>query len=1006
MADIATRIIITTRNEASGELRKIAIDMDKLAASASTASRDIASGLLQTYGIMEGFSKIKAGLQGVIAITDDYRQATIAIASSLTETADQSKASLGAIYATNLAYAQETYLKMGQYAAAYGVNVRELGEALQILSVKGIVLTDAQQMENLAIIASRIKMITRGQVSSIQMSQELRAAMSGQSRATDQLAIILRTKLGPEWQKMLQLAVQNGTVLQFIADNLKGTAAASRDIQQTWYATYAAIQNTWDVTAVPAFQEMYADIVRYAKELNQYLIRHKDEIVTGIRALWRDIRTIIEGVASAVRFFAENKWARDLALSLAAAYAGAKMLPGILMAAGSAIQFINSMGTPGFFTTLLQVANTSSVAQFGKNLQAALVPIVGAGAAEQMGVAFGRSFALGVAAGIAAWSFLIGKSIAESVLDKTDKGQGTYGYGEWLKKMGASLAVMPDSVKLAATKGLPLALSSFDVTLDKIIGAGSKGVTSARAEQLRRARSEHYAKLRGEWDAESARLDEMWTSMVYPQGPLPAVAPPRAGKTTGQAAAVLQGFTLTREQITERLEAEQELARSVSRMRLSEYETANAEIAAEFDKFYTRLFPKEPFNAAGEIVDEADKARFDTLMDWYGGKLDDVAQKKLSFFKQLSGQLAALTKTDAENAITAHEAMIADLRRKGAGLPEAQAVIDQIDAAGRKRIEMQTLKGEDDISQRTRQLAMSDLQYQEWHGREMLKLLRKQYADKKDMLLQINQLEEAMNEKTALDRIAWTNQMRDQIEALTLTDYEARRRQIERQIEMQEWGAHEDQAQLDWIRRYRRAVEAQYGEGFEPGFKRGLTEYVRENTKSTFQYGVEVAKATAQGMSSAFENLFFDVFMGRLQQLQDYLTSFLESVSRAIAQMFAQQVAVGIVTGFYPASAQPGYQSPIWGGPRAAGGPVASGRSYLVGERGPELFTPGASGAITPNGALAGGNVRVIVNNNTPQPATARATPPRWNGREWVIGVVIDAYNRNSGGLRSALGGA
>lgn len=36
-------------------------------------------------------------------------------------------------------------------------------------------------------------------------------------------------------------------------------------------------------------------------------------------------------------------------------------------------------------------------------------------------------------------------------------------------------------------------------------------------------------------------------------------------------------------------------------------------------------------------------------------------------------------------------------------------------------------------------------------------------------------------------------------------------------------------------------------------------------------------------------------------------------------------------------------------GPRANGGPVDMGRSYLVGERGPELFTPGRSGMITPN---------------------------------------------------------
>lgn len=38
---------------------------------------------------------------------------------------------------------------------------------------------------------------------------------------------------------------------------------------------------------------------------------------------------------------------------------------------------------------------------------------------------------------------------------------------------------------------------------------------------------------------------------------------------------------------------------------------------------------------------------------------------------------------------------------------------------------------------------------------------------------------------------------------------------------------------------------------------------------------------------------------------------------------------------------------------RAAGGPVNAGRSYLVGERGPELFVPRASGNIMPNSALA-----------------------------------------------------
>ena len=46
---------------------------------------------------------------------------------------------------------------------------------------------------------------------------------------------------------------------------------------------------------------------------------------------------------------------------------------------------------------------------------------------------------------------------------------------------------------------------------------------------------------------------------------------------------------------------------------------------------------------------------------------------------------------------------------------------------------------------------------------------------------------------------------------------------------------------------------------------------------------------------------------------------------------------------------------------KADGGPVQGGRSYIVGERGPEVFTPGVSGGITPNHAL-GGSTNISIN--------------------------------------------
>jgi len=63
-----------------------------------------------------------------------------------------------------------------------------------------------------------------------------------------------------------------------------------------------------------------------------------------------------------------------------------------------------------------------------------------------------------------------------------------------------------------------------------------------------------------------------------------------------------------------------------------------------------------------------------------------------------------------------------------------------------------------------------------------------------------------------------------------------------------------------------------------------------------------------------------------------------------------------------------GYFDPLTGlgtaGPNfglADGGTARAGRTHLVGERGPELFTPGVTGTVTPNHAL-GGSTNVVVN--------------------------------------------
>lgn len=53
--------------------------------------------------------------------------------------------------------------------------------------------------------------------------------------------------------------------------------------------------------------------------------------------------------------------------------------------------------------------------------------------------------------------------------------------------------------------------------------------------------------------------------------------------------------------------------------------------------------------------------------------------------------------------------------------------------------------------------------------------------------------------------------------------------------------------------------------------------------------------------------------------------------------------------------------SGLFGGARAEGGPVAAGKSYLIGERGPEILSMGGNGFVSPNAAPKSGHTFVTV---------------------------------------------
>ena len=91
-----------------------------------------------------------------------------------------------------------------------------------------------------------------------------------------------------------------------------------------------------------------------------------------------------------------------------------------------------------------------------------------------------------------------------------------------------------------------------------------------------------------------------------------------------------------------------------------------------------------------------------------------------------------------------------------------------------------------------------------------------------------------------------------------------------------------------------------------------------------------------------------------------------------------------------------------FGGGKAKGGPVSAGTSYMVGENGPEMFTPSRSGTIVPSNAMGGvqvGSINITV-ENTGEQLTPAAQKQIANQVQGIVMATLVNERRSGGILR------
>ena len=159
----------------------------------------------------------------------------------------------------------------------------------------------------------------------------------------------------------------------------------------------------------------------------------------------------------------------------------------------------------------------------------------------------------------------------------------------------------------------------------------------------------------------------------------------------------------------------------------------------------------------------------------------------------------------------------------------------------------------------------------------------------------------------------------------------------------------------------------------------GLALGIREKSGAPVEAMSDVASSLGDVDAASFDlgqslsGLFTDALTGA-KNLNDGLKDLLSSMSKMFLNQAFSQFFDRVLPSFN------------FGCARAMGGPVSAGSTYLVGERGPELFTPSGGGNIVPNHRLGGGTTVQVINNTGAPVREERSRGP--DGRE-IIRTII-----------------
>ncbi|MFG6083838.1 hypothetical protein ACEUZ9_000070 [Paracoccus litorisediminis] len=328
--------------------------------------------------------------------------------------------------------------------------------------------------------------------------------------------------------------------------------------------------------------------------------------------------------------------------------------------------------------------------------------------------------------------------------------------------------------------------------------------------------------------------------------------------------------------------------------------------------------------AAGRYLQDAGVKAGDSLANIYAAVLSGDARKVNASDLAAGGVVGNVTEATSGDQFAPHKARATGLLAAYGGIA-AQAKKDQQDV---------TEKLKDEVKERER-IAKQVKAYGEDLAKNLL-TEQQQAALAKQQAEQIAAIKASgMSAQQQASAIAAVNGEIEKQKTIFALLEEAKRRQVDLDAKL-----------VNGTMTYRQAIEA-LGEQ-----KKQQIVTTEELAQAEERAGQKIDFA-AQMQKSFEEGLIDSIVAG--ESFADVLGNIAQMIAKAMLQaaLFNQGPwATGSGSGLLG-----GLTDVIFGGFRAAGGDVAAGRAYVVGEKGPEVIVPKSPGTVIPNHELGGGGL-------------------------------------------------